>query len=98
MMAAVFFVYGLAFFCMGLIILVYPRKHSDFRLAHDLDLLAAFSLIHGVTEWMDMVKTASPEVEPALAVARHVALITSFGLLGAFGLRCAARAKGWGGS
>jgi signal transduction histidine kinase len=54
----VFFVYGLAFFCMGLAILLEGGRGSegasDVRLRHALRPLAAFGLVHGVHEWLEM--------------------------------------------
>ena len=50
----VFFIYGLAFFIMGLVILLQPKKESLFKLANILWLLAVFCLIHGVNEFLDM--------------------------------------------
>ena len=37
-MILVWFVYGLAFFTLGLAILVYPKKQSVFKLAKDIKL------------------------------------------------------------
>lgn len=50
----VFFVYGLAFFVMGLAILSQPRKESNFEIANIFWLLSMFGLIHGSHEWMEM--------------------------------------------
>lgn len=50
----VFFVYGIAFFTIGVAILIQPRKDSIFRLSNILWLLAAFGLTHGLNEWLDM--------------------------------------------
>jgi signal transduction histidine kinase len=50
----VFFTYGLAFFCMGLVVMLEGGRATDARLKHALRPLAAFGLIHGVHEWLDM--------------------------------------------
>jgi len=55
----VFFVYGLAFFCMGLAILLEWGRGSDERLRHALRPLAAFGLIHGLHEWLEMFQGLS---------------------------------------
>lgn len=47
----VFFVYGQAFFILGLAVALQSRKHSQIALAKHLGLLAAFGLLHGVYEW-----------------------------------------------
>ena len=50
----VFFFYGLAFFSMGLAVWLESRRNSEFRIARAMGFLAAFGLIHGIHEWMDM--------------------------------------------
>lgn len=52
--ALIFFFYGLAFFSMGLAILLEYSKCSDERLRHALRPLAAFGFIHGAHEWFEM--------------------------------------------
>lgn len=47
----VFFVYGQAFFVLGLAVALQSRKHSQIALAKHLEWLAAFGLVHGVYEW-----------------------------------------------
>jgi signal transduction histidine kinase len=50
----VFFFYGLAFFSMGLAILLERERSSDERLRVSLRPLAAFGILHGIHEWLDM--------------------------------------------
>ncbi len=50
----VYFLYGLAFFSMGLAILLERERSSDERLRVSLRPLAAFGILHGIHEWMDM--------------------------------------------
>jgi|GEM_PF-1895069 len=50
----VYFIYGLAFFIMGIAVLSQPKNKSEFRLAKILWLLAAFCFIHGINEFLDM--------------------------------------------
>jgi len=52
--ALVYFLYGLAFFCMGLIVWLERGRGSDERLRHALRPLAAFGIIHGIHEWLEM--------------------------------------------
>jgi signal transduction histidine kinase/DNA-binding response OmpR family regulator/HPt (histidine-containing phosphotransfer) domain-containing protein len=56
-MLVVFFLYGLAFFLLGIAILLQPRWGSAFSIGNTLWLLACFGLLHGVGEWMDMFLT-----------------------------------------
>ena len=50
----IYFLYGLAFFSMGLAITLEIGHGSDDRLRHALRALAVFGLIHGAHEWMEM--------------------------------------------
>ncbi|NIS79035.1 MAG: hypothetical protein GTO14_02150 [Anaerolineales bacterium] len=52
--ALIFFVYGLAFFSMGLAITLEAGRGTDERLRHALRPLAGFGLLHGTHEWMEM--------------------------------------------
>ncbi len=47
----VYFIYGEAFFVLGLAIALQSRKHSQLALARHLWLLASFGTIHGIYEW-----------------------------------------------
>lgn len=50
----VYFFYGLAFFCLGLIVWIESRRASTLRLAQALGFLAAFGILHGLHEWFEM--------------------------------------------
>jgi signal transduction histidine kinase len=50
----IYFFYGLAFFCMGLAILLELAHGSEQRLRHAFRPLAAFGFLHGVHEWLEM--------------------------------------------
>lgn len=53
-LAYIFFFYGLAFFSMGLVILLEMGHGSDPRLRHALRPLAVFGIVHGGHEWLEM--------------------------------------------
>lgn len=94
--ALVFFFYGLAFFSMGLAILLELNKCSDPRLRHALRPLAAFGFIHGAHEWIEMFErlNALPFQDEALVfwdALRLMFLAFSFLSLGAFGASLLAR-------
>lgn len=59
-MAVIFFIYGLSFFCLGLIVALYPKKESSYWLARNIWLIAAFAILHGLNEWVDMLIIAQP--------------------------------------
>ena len=54
LLALIYFFYGLAFFSMGLIVAIEGGRARDDRLRKGLRPLAAFGLIHGLHEWLDM--------------------------------------------
>ena len=47
----VFFIYGQAFFTLGLAVALRSRQRSQIAFAKHLWLLAAFGIVHGVYEW-----------------------------------------------
>ncbi len=50
----VYFLYGLAFFCMGLLVIMEGNRASDLRLRKALRPLAGFGIVHGMHEWVEM--------------------------------------------
>ena len=50
----VYFLYGLSFFSMGLLVILEGNRASDLRLRKALRPLAGFGIVHGVHEWVDM--------------------------------------------
>lgn len=87
-MLFVWFIYGLAFFVLGLVILVYPKKPSVFKLADDIWLIAGFGLLHGINEWLDMfIAIGKPFPPDILKIIRLVTLVGSFLFLLRFGTK-----------
>jgi signal transduction histidine kinase/CheY-like chemotaxis protein len=91
-MLVVFFVYGLAFFLLGAAILLQSRRGSAFALGNVLWMLAAFGLLHGVGEWMDMFLTLgdaywTPLGTQVIKAASFYLGAASFAFLLQFGLR-----------
>jgi signal transduction histidine kinase len=88
---AVFFLYGLAFFAMGLALALTSRRTSEFRFAQAIRPLAAFGIAHGVHEWVEMfqkIATLTSGYKPTTLheVIRLALLVTSFVMLSAFGI------------
>lgn len=52
--ALIYFIYGLAFFSMGLIVAVEHGRAADRRLRHALRPLVVFGILHGIHEWLEM--------------------------------------------
>lgn len=63
------FVYGEAFFVLGLAIALQSRKHSQLVLARRLWLLASFGFIHGVYEWGAVFIPIQQTYLPASAIS-----------------------------
>jgi signal transduction histidine kinase len=85
--ALIFFFYGLAFFSMGLVVTLEGGRASDVRLRHALRPLAAFGLIHGAHEWLEMFDRLRilPGDPLAWQTIRLAILAFSFLSLAAFG-------------
>ncbi|MCA9932578.1 MAG: GAF domain-containing protein [Ardenticatenaceae bacterium] len=89
----VFFLYGLAFFSMGLAVMLESGRSSEFRLARAMGSLAAFGILHGIHEWLEMFQrwgkfdNLTPEQLFFLNGIRMGALVLSFLFLVIFGIR-----------
>ncbi len=82
----VFFIYGFAFVTMGVIVLVQPKKESDFEIANILWILAAFGITHGLNELLDMWAIIKGRHD-VLDMIRWFILIISYMALFEFGRR-----------
>jgi len=71
---------------MGISILTQPKKGSALKIADILWLLAAFGIVHGMNEWLDMWSMIKYRTH-ALDLARLLCLISSFIFLFEFGKR-----------
>lgn len=86
----IYFFYGLAFFSMGLIVLIEGGRGGDPRLRKALRPLAVFGLIHGGHEWIEMFEIMGmlpwQEAVPLLWISFRLAILAfSFLSLSAFG-------------
>jgi signal transduction histidine kinase len=88
--ALFYLLYGLAFFSMGLAIILELGRGTDARLRHALRPLAAFGMLHGIHEWLEMFEGL--QLLPGQDAAgigwtglRLAILAFSFLSLGAFG-------------
>src|SRR5512135_88363 len=55
----IYFLYGLAFFSMGLLVLLEGGRSSDARLRRALRPLAVFGLLHAISEWLEMFQSVA---------------------------------------
>ena len=85
----IFFIYGLAFFSMGLLVAIEGGRATDARLRRALPPLAGFGLVHAAHEWMEMyVLMGHPGNNRELAIMSAIQLATlafSFISLATFG-------------
>ncbi|HJS20396.1 MAG TPA: sensor histidine kinase [Anaerolineales bacterium] len=85
----IFFIYGLAFFSMGLLVAVEGGRASDVRLRRALPPLAAFGLVHAAHEWMGMYllldRPLSGSERSIILAIQLATLAFSFISLAAFG-------------
>ena len=89
---AVFFVYGLAFFAMGLALIISGQRASRLRFVDAIRPLAAFGILHGIHEWVEMfqkIASLAGERTPPLAeeAVRLAILVASFLMLMAFAVQ-----------
>ena len=84
----IYFIYGLAFFLLGVVVWLEASRSSALPSARPLPFLAAFGLIHGSHEWIEMLRLRSSSPPALLARGfRLLVLAVSFFLLIEFGLR-----------
>jgi len=85
----IYFFYGLAFFSMGLLVIVEGYRASDLRLRKALRPLAGFGIVHGIHEWVEMFEQMEKLIghnDPIIPeYARLALLAVSFVSLIAFG-------------
>ncbi|WP_273226047.1 sensor histidine kinase [Geosporobacter ferrireducens] len=85
-----FFVYGLAFYSMGICALIQNTKgESNFPLLKSIKYLGYFGISHGTTEWLLMIIIAQiyPEYEIALIQSAIILNALSFTFLYVFGIK-----------
>ena len=87
----VYFFYGLAFFALGLALALASRRKSGFRFVEAILPLAAFGILHGAHEWIEMfqkIAALTSGYTPSLAaeLIRTLLLALSFVLLLSFGM------------
>jgi len=90
----IYFLYGLAFVVMGIVILLQPKKDSGFPLEKALYLLGWFGLIHGTNEFLDMWLLIKHPESAAFDLARLFILVISYLFLFEFGRRIIRAAEG----
>ncbi len=90
-MIVVFFIYGLSFFLLGVVVLLRAQRDSGFWVERHLWLLAAFGLLHGLNEWLDMfmligAQEWSESVQTSVSICRFFVGQVSYVFLLQFGV------------
>ena len=86
-MIVIYLIYGLAFFSMGLALAIYPKKGSAFRMAGSLHFVAAFGILHGLNEWVDMLIFIQKSEVLFLQASKILLLATSYFCLCQFAIK-----------
>jgi len=82
-----YFLYGLAFFTLGVAILSRDIRLSELGIARIIWLLSAFGISHGFHEWLDLLFLVAPEVQsPAFTFFKLALAGISFLCLLYFGI------------
>ncbi len=94
----VYFFYGLAFFCMGMVVFLETPRATEERLRFALPALAIFGLMHGIHEWYEMfdylgILPYQETLAVVWKIIRLLLLVTSFLALMIFGLWMLARTR-----
>ena len=99
----IYFVYGLVFFTLGIVILLQTRTYSRLRLARSLPWLGWFGVLHGFNEWGDIfiplqMTQTGMQYFHVYDFIQHAVLAISFWCLFQFGidlLRPSSRSWRW---
>ncbi len=84
---ALYLLYGLTFFTLGVAILSRDTRLSELGIARIIWLLAVFGIIHGFHEWLELLEQLAPHVKgPLFSSFRLIVVSTSFLFLFYFGL------------
>lgn len=89
----VLLVYGLSFFCLGVVVATYPKQGSALPLGRALRWFAAFGFLHGAHEWVALHALIDGEVPRALTWVDQVLAVASFFCMAQFGAELVAAAR-----
>ena len=96
----IYFWYGLAFFSMGLILLLEFSRSVKLREARLLLPLGVFGLVHGIHEWLEMILGVFGSLEinapPIWPILRIGLLVFSFATLIGYGMQVLSAPSGSG--
>ncbi len=85
-MIYIYLIYGLSFFVLWTVLLIYHMKLYRFTVARHLWMIGLFGLSHGISDWLIMLIVIQKLQEPVFKIVSLVFLIVSFSFLMQFGL------------
>jgi len=85
-MDVIYLFYGSCFISTGILIFAQPKKNSAFKFAEIVWLLAVFALIHGFTEWLNLLSFIHAD-NAQIQLLSLISLILSYCFLFEFGMR-----------
>ena len=77
-MEIVFFVYGLSFFILGVLLLFIKPKDSNLFFANKIWLLGLFAILHAFVEWIAMYQFVYPDSKEYLTQLEVLLLLFSY--------------------
>jgi signal transduction histidine kinase len=77
-MDIIFFIYGLSFFVLGILVLFVRTKDSDLFFAKKIWLLGMFAIFHAIVEWIALYKIIYPESALYLVFFEIIFLLISY--------------------
>jgi diguanylate cyclase (GGDEF)-like protein len=87
-MTYIYFFYGLSFFTLGISVIFYPKRGSEFRIAKTIVFIALFGIFHGLHEWAEMFGLIqNPGGAAALRPLSLLLLPVSYYFLIVFGMK-----------
>jgi len=90
----IFFLYGLAFIALGVIIFASGKKGEFLDVSREIWLIGVFGIVHGFNEWVDLfILIGKPFDTDALMLTGSLLLPVSFVCLVVFGTRVIARSR-----
>ena len=77
-MDIVYFIYGLSFFVLGVLVLFVRPKESDLFFANKIWLLGMFAILHAIVEWLVLYQYLYPTAKEILEPIEILFLLLSY--------------------
>lgn len=77
-MDIIYFVYGLSFFILGVLVLFVRTKESEIFFARKIWLLGVFAILHAFVEWVFLYSYIHPDSKATLNAFKFILLLLSY--------------------